>query len=218
MAPKINTALFLAFVLSSLAGRGFAADSATPAPASESNATVAAKSTKTVNPDTTFDRARFDAEVTHSKDLPNFHEVHSFLYRSGEPTKLGLEKAKAKGIRTLIDLRGGDRSKQEAEWAKELGLKYINLPMTAEPPTPKQIDTFMSTVKAAEANPKDGSVLVHCAHGSDRTGCMVGIWRVRQDHWDYDKTYTEMRHYWFTPKFTKLSGTVKKFAYESAHR
>ncbi len=27
------------------------------------------------------------------EDLPNFHEVHPFLYRSGEPTEAGLKTA-----------------------------------------------------------------------------------------------------------------------------
>lgn len=216
MSAKINTALFLALLLSSSVRAGYSSDSSGKA-ASSATEPPAATAGKTVSPESTFDKERFTNEVLKSKDLPNFHEVHPFLYRSGEPTEAGLEKAKQKGITTLIDLRGGDKSREEAQWAKKLGMKYINLPMTAEPPTPKQIDTFMTTVKAAEANPKNGSVLVHCAHGSDRTGCMVGIWRVSEDHWDYDKTYAEMRHYWFTPKFTKLSGTVKKFADQAKH-
>lgn len=175
-------------------------------------ATEASSKGTPANPDTTFDKERFTKEVLKSKDLPNFHQVHPYLYRSGEPTQLGLKQAHSKGIRTLIDLRGGDKSREEAVWAKSLGLKYINLPMSSEPPTKKQVDTFLKEVKDSQANPAKGAVLVHCAHGSDRTGAMVGIWRVTQDKWNYPDTYKEMRHYWFTPKFTKLSGAVKQHA------
>jgi protein tyrosine/serine phosphatase len=172
--------------------------------------------TNVAHPDSTFDKERFTREVLKSKDLPNFHEVHPFLYRSGEPTEEGLRKAKSMGIRTLIDLRGGDKSKQEAEWAKSLGMRYINLPMSSQPPTKPQVDQLLTTVKHAQANPKDGSVLVHCAHGSDRTGCMIGIWRVTQEGWNYDDAYKEMRHYWFTPKFTRLSDSVREYAQSSS--
>lgn len=165
------------------------------------------------DPDKQFDKERFAREVIRSKDLPNFHEVHPYLFRSGEPTETGFQKLPSYGIKTVIDLRApNQRTKDESDWAKKLGIKYINLPMSAEPPTPKQVQTMLDEVKAAKSDKKNGAVLLHCAHGSDRTGCLVGIWRVTQDGWTYPEAYKEMRHYWFTPKFTKLSGTVEKYA------
>lgn len=147
------------------------------------------------------------------EDLPNFHQVHPFLYRSGEPTEAGLRKLKEMGVKTVIDLRAPSEFPiDEPKIAKELGLKYVNLVMTSKAPTQKQIDTMMKEIKKAQDKPDDGSVLVHCAHGSDRTGCMIGIWRVTQEGWSYDDTYKEMRKYWFTPKFTNLSNAVKERA------
>ena len=147
------------------------------------------------------------------EDLPNFHQVHPFLYRSGEPTEAGLKKLKEMGVTTLIDLRAPSEFPiDEPKIAKELGLNYINLPMSSKAPTKKQVNTLLDTIKKAKAEPEKGSVLVHCAHGSDRTGCMVGIWRVTQEDWSNDEAYKEMRKYWFTPKFTKLAGAVKERA------
>jgi protein tyrosine/serine phosphatase len=167
----------------------------------------------TANPDTVFDKERFAREVTQSPDLPNFHEVHPFLFRSGAPTEAGFNKLPEHNIKTVIDLRAPtEKAQHEKEWAKRLGIKYINLPMSSEPPTSKQVETFLKETKEAQKNPEKGAVLVHCAHGSDRTGCLVGVWRVSQEGWTYPDAYKEMRKYWFTPKFTKLSGTVQKFA------
>lgn len=178
--------------------------------------TVAANAvpvSQTSNPDTTFDKERFAKEVTQSPDLPNFHEVHPFLYRSGEPTEKGFAKLKDYNIKTVIDLRAPtDKVKAEKVWAEKAGIRFVNLPMSAKPPTKQQVETFLRETKAAQQDPSKGSVLVHCAHGSDRTGCLVGIWRVTQDGWKYPEAYKEMRHYWFTPKFTMLSGTVEKYA------
>lgn len=153
------------------------------------------------------------SEKKKVEDLPNFHEVHPFLYRSGEPTVAGMQKLKDMGVHTVIDLRApSERAFDEEKVAKDLGLKYIMLTMTSAPPTEKQVDTLLDTIKDAQKDPSKGSVLVHCAHGSDRTGCMVGIWRVTQEDWGYDETYKEMRKYWFTPKFTRLSDAVKQRA------
>lgn len=158
----------------------------------------------------TQNKVAASAEAKKKEDLPNFHEVHPYLYRSGEPTEAGMKKLKEMGVKTVIDLRApSEMHFDEDKVAKELGLKYIRLVMTSAPPTEKQVDTLLSTIKEAKEDNSKGSVLVHCAHGSDRTGCMIGIWRVTQEDWDYDTAYKEMRKYWFTPKFTRLADSVK---------
>lgn len=162
---------------------------------------------------------------TELPGLLNFHEVHPYLYRGGGPTEKTMHDLKDKGIKTIIDLRAPSEGKPKASRTKEddpiqpkeekaladeLGMKYINMTMASAAPTKKQVHTFINAVEKAEKG--EGPVFVHCAHGSDRTGAMVGIWRVTHENWDYDKTYQEMRKYFFTPKFTKLSGAVKRYA------
>ena len=144
-------------------------------------------------------------------DLPNFHQVHPFLYRGGEPSQQGVRKLHEMGIRTVIDLRAVTKnSRAERALAESLGMKYIQLPMTSAPPTKSQVDTFLAQADAAKVGgPK---VFLHCQHGSDRTGSMVGIYRVTRDGWTYDQAYKEMRKYWFTPKFLRLSGAVRQYA------
>ncbi|HEY9679512.1 MAG TPA: tyrosine-protein phosphatase [Drouetiella sp.] len=168
---------------------------------------------------------------TEMDGLLNFHEVHPFLYRGGGPSETALRKLKdEKGVKTIIDLRAPSEGKpkasrtkdddpvqpkEEKKIAEDLGMNYIEMTMDSHAPTKKQVTTFIDEVEKAEKG--GGPVYVHCAHGSDRTGCMVGIWRVTHDKWDYDKTYKEMLKYFFTPKFTNLSGAVKQYAEESAH-
>jgi protein tyrosine/serine phosphatase len=145
------------------------------------------------------------------EDLPNFHKVNDYLYRGGEPSEKGLLKLKEMGIKTIIDLRGHPGNvKKEQAFAQRLGLKCINLPMSSKAPTQEQVATFLKEVAMAKDSKEP--LFVHCAHGSDRTGCMVGIWRVVEQDWTYDKAYKEMRKYYFTPKFTELSGAVKQRA------
>lgn len=152
----------------------------------------------------------YPADV-NNKDLPNFHTVHPYLLRSGEPSAAGMQELSKRGVKTLIDLRArGERSKSEEAQAKALNMQYINLPMSDKAPTEAQVNTLMETIKKGKA--ANAPVLVHCAHGSDRTGCMVGIWRVSEDGLSYDQAYKEMRKYYFGPQYKQLSAAVKSRA------
>ncbi len=205
LLAKVNTIRVFTFAFCTFCFLSIGADAA------DTPATVTAKSTGNA--------ATTTKAVKAKEDLPNFHQVHPFLYRSGEPTKEGLKKIKEMGITTIFDLRNpGEMAYSEKESAKELGLKYISMPMNSKAPTPKQIKRMMDEVDhakgsaASNATQSKDAVLVHCAHGSDRTGCMIGIWRVKRDGYDYDTAYQEMRKYWFTPKFINLSGAVRTAA------
>jgi tyrosine-protein phosphatase SIW14 len=152
--------------------------------------------------------------ATVKEDLPNFHEVHPYLYRGGEPTEAGLKKVQDMGVKTIIDLRGtGPVTESEKKFVEAQGMHYINLPMDSQAPSKKAVSTFLNEVeKAKDAPDGKSSVFVHCQHGSDRTGCLVGVWRVSQEGWSYDDAYKEMRKYFFGPKFINLSNTVREYA------
>src|SRR5260370_36741344 len=69
-------------------------------------------------------------------ELPNFHQVNAQVYRGGQPKAGGLEKLKAMGIRTILNLRGeDDHSRAEGDAAQRLGLRYysISLPGFSNP-------------------------------------------------------------------------------------
>lgn len=157
---------------------------------------------------------------TEEESILNFHKVHPYLYRSGEPPLESLARLKELGIVTIIDLRSfGPAAQKEKAQAEKLGMRYISMPMDYHAPTDEQVKTLLDEIDLAKKtmikNEGRKPVLVHCQHGSDRTGAMVGIWRVRRDGWNYEDTYKEMRKYFFGPKFTLLSGAVRKAADET---
>ena len=144
-----------------------------------------------------------------TSDLPNFHPVSPGIYRGAAPTSQGLRKLRAMGVKTVVDLRIAPKTvaREKAE-AERLGLRFVNLPMSGDPPTQAQVDTLLGALKTARREP----VFVHCQHGADRTGCMLGIYRETQQGWDFDKTYQEMRQYGFKPYYLKLTDAVKQRA------
>lgn len=142
-----------------------------------------------------------------TEDLPNFHQVGPGIYRGAAPTDAGLQKLKTMGVHTIVDLRIAPKTvKKEKATAQAMGFNFINLPMGAEAPTQKEVDTLLATLKRAPGEP----VYVHCQHGADRTGCMIGIYRVTQQGWQWKPTFTEMRKYGFNPRWTKLSTAVQE--------
>jgi protein tyrosine/serine phosphatase len=153
-------------------------------------------------------KAPAKAVPTQQEGIVNFHMVHPFLYRSGEFAPPQLKTLVGLGIKTIIDLRAaGERTREEAKQARALGLNYQNLPMSSKAPTQSQVNSFLALVD--QARQENAPALVHCAHGSDRTGCLVGIWRVSRDGYTYKEAYKEMRRYYFGPQFTHLARAVK---------
>lgn len=130
--------------------------------------------------------------------LPNFHQVEPYLYRGAAPTPLGITTLKKLGIKTIIDFRVNPELVQaEHQLAESCGMRYINLPVKGYIIKPEYQKVFFDIAGSAAANSANGPIFVHCAHGSDRTGVMVGMWRVQHDHWSYMATIEEMLKYGF---------------------
>lgn len=139
--------------------------------------------------------------------LPNYHEVGPGIYRGGAPTWQGLKTLQAKKVKTIIDLRIEKKLWPAAKKrATAMGFTWMHLPMGREAPTRKQVDTLLDALANAEKSP----VYVHCQHGADRTGCMIGIYRVQVQGWTFDQAWAEMRKYGFKPYLDELKAAVRE--------
>ncbi|MFM7323045.1 MAG: fused DSP-PTPase phosphatase/NAD kinase-like protein [Armatimonadota bacterium] len=148
------------------------------------------------------------ARVTE-KEIPNFAAVAPGIWRGAAPTKDGLRRLKSMGVRHIVDLRI-ERKGQDAEAAacRELGLERTRIRMGREAPTAKQVAQFLALCDGAGTAP----VFIHCQHGADRTGAMVGIYRVARQGWEYPRARAEMRKYGFTPWLHELEDSVRSRA------
>jgi protein tyrosine phosphatase (PTP) superfamily phosphohydrolase (DUF442 family) len=140
-------------------------------------------------------------------DLPgltNFAKISDALYRGAQPTAEGFATLKAHGIKTIVNLRleHSDRSLLAG-----IGLQYVEIRCNPLDPEEKQVVEFLRVVRDSKNQP----VFVHCAYGSDRTGTMVGIYRITQQGWSADETIKELYVFGYHPIYTQILPFLKSF-------
>jgi tyrosine-protein phosphatase SIW14 len=123
--------------------------------------------------------------------IHNFYKVDHHVYRGGQPTGDGLSYLAKLGVKTVLDLREpGRRSALEERAVTALGMQYVNVPMSGlTPPTAEQIAKILALLE----DKTSGAVFVHCRRGADRTGAVIGAYRIDFDHWDSARALEEAR-------------------------
>lgn len=127
--------------------------------------------------------------------LSNLYRVAPELYRSRQPTTEALQQIVAghplaqgmDPVRTVISLRAFHDVDGEV-LGKSDKVHYEHLRFYAWKPEDEDVIKFLRIV----TNPSQQPVLVHCAHGSDRTGMMVAIYRIVVQGWSKDDALKEM--------------------------
>jgi protein tyrosine/serine phosphatase len=96
-----------------------------------------------------------------------------------------MKNLKKTGIETIVNLRSFHSDRKEIG---DTGLAYEHIYMKTWHPEKKEIIRFLQIV----TNPKRTPVLVHCQHGSDRTGTMCALYRVAVQGWTKEQAIIEM--------------------------
>jgi protein tyrosine/serine phosphatase len=121
--------------------------------------------------------------------VKNFYQVDQHVYRGAQPSDRGFQYLAKIGVKTIVDLREpGTRSKAEEKAVVAAGMKYVNVPMSGlTPPTGTEIDKILGILEDS----KTGPVFVHCKRGADRTGAVIGAYRIDHDRWDNARALNE---------------------------
>lgn len=105
-------------------------------------------------------------------DMKSVQEVSPELITGSQPSRADLEKLKAAGVTTVINLRGTgeDAGFDEAAAAREFGLHYVAIPVAGgDDVTAGNASKLDRAMRQA-----DGKTLVHCASGN-RAGALLAL-------------------------------------------
>lgn len=142
-------------------------------------------------------------------DLPAFREVGPGVLRSGRPTEKGLKDLKTKyGLKTIINLEdSASNVKKESGWAKNLGIEYNSFPTSSwSRPDDAKVNQILELLRDQTRYP----ILIHCKHGEDRTGMMIGLHRVETESWTAQAAYDEMLKLGFHKSLRELDNYFKE--------
>lgn len=138
--------------------------------------------------------------------VPNLSMVHPGLWRSGQPgTKVDWLTLQRLGIETVVKLNFSKEGSDAA--ARILGMTLYELPIQPNSREPWRVlerPDRAAIFQALGVMMGHQNVLVHCTHGADRTGLVIGMYRVLHDGWSKQDAYAEMLEHGFHPELLGL--------------
>src|SRR5437868_569806 len=128
--------------------------------------------------------------LLQAHQIPNFSQVQKDMYRGGRPSAQDLKDLKAMGIKTILNVENDDQAvAEETKMAAALGFKFVSVPTASwKKPKDDKVDLVLQTLH----EPKNYPIFIHCKHGQDRTGMMIGLYRVEAEGWRAEDAYQEM--------------------------
>lgn len=111
------------------------------------------------------------ATASANATLPlNFHQVSPEIYRSAQPDAAQMQGIEQQGIKTVLSLRQWNDDDSQA---KGTHLVLRRVPINAAVINDDKVVSALREIRFAQK-----PLLVHCWHGSDRTGLVVAMYRL----------------------------------------
>lgn len=148
------------------------------------------------------------AAAVTKNPIPRFLKVADGVYRGGTPGVEGVAYLKQLGFKTILNLESSKETlRREEEAAKKHGIHWVSNPITLfSLPDDDEIDEMIKLM----ADPKNLPIFVHCKAGRDRTGMMLGIYRVEVQKWGPAHAWQEMLALGFRRIYFPLSNIFKR--------
>ena len=126
----------------------------------------------------------------------NFHKVNDNIYRSGQPSQDEFESLYTfNKIRSVLNLRENNSDRDEIDYVnlkRKEQIKLYEIPLDTGKISEEDLYKILSVIRDA---PKP--LLIHCWHGSDRTGCAVAASRIVFENWSVEDAISEL----MTPEY-----------------
>ncbi|KNH29402.1 protein tyrosine phosphatase [Pseudomonas syringae] len=115
----------------------------------------------------------------------NLYQMSPTLYRSALPDRGAVPLLKRLKVATVINFL----PESDSRWLSTPGIAQVQLPYRTNHVDDADVLKALRTIQTAEAK---GPVLMHCKHGSDRTGLMAAMYRVVVQGWSKEEALNEM--------------------------
>ncbi|WP_426203699.1 dual specificity protein phosphatase family protein [Pseudomonas sp. TWP3-1] len=115
----------------------------------------------------------------------NLFQMSPTLYRSALPDSGAVPLLKNLKVATVINFL----PESDSNWLQTPGINQVQLPYRTNHVDDSDVLKTLRAIQAAEAT---GPVLMHCKHGSDRTGLMAAMYRVVIQGWSKEDALSEM--------------------------
>ncbi len=115
----------------------------------------------------------------------NLFQMSPTLYRSALPDGGAVPLLKNLKVATVINFL----PESDSGWLKSPGVNLVQLPYRTNHVDDSDVLKTLRAIQTAEA---EGPVLMHCKHGSDRTGLMAAMYRIVVQGWSKEDALNEM--------------------------
>lgn len=116
--------------------------------------------------------------------LKNVYKIDEGIYRSEQPGQNDFISFKKAGLSEVLNLR---RFWKDDKKARKTDLKLHHISMKAGDINERDVIKALKLI-----NDRTGPMLIHCWHGSDRTGMLIAMYRVVFQNWAKDDAIHEM--------------------------
>lgn len=142
--------------------------------------------------------------------VKNIHKVDEGIYRSGQPTtQEQFSKLEKYGIKEILNLR---ITSSDTRKAAGTSLKLHQNKIMTEIIDEKDLLNALKIIKN-----RKGNILIHCRHGSDRTGAVVAMYRIVFQGWSKEQAIYEMKNegYGFHYIYANIPRLINKINIEN---
>jgi protein tyrosine/serine phosphatase len=143
------------------------------------------------------------SQAAHAR-INRLAEVAPGIYRGSQPeTESDYDLLKSLHIRTILNLRTEKKIiARERKSAKMRGMDLLSVPLSAVTiPNDDSVDQAIVALENSDLKP----IFIHCQLGRDRTGLIVGLYRVFQEKWAAKRAFREMLKFGFNPALAGLN-------------
>jgi protein tyrosine/serine phosphatase len=115
----------------------------------------------------------------------NLYRMSPTLYRSALPDSADLPELKRLNVKTVVSFIKDD----DRDWIGQQNIEAVSFPTHADRVDDADVLKVLRILQQAE---RKGPVLMHCKHGSDRTGLFSAMYRTVIQGWSKEDALQEM--------------------------